>query len=151
MNQAAIARTAKRLVGEEEYRQFPYNDATGKRVTCKPDGNLSWLIGINLETAGSIELAELVVSHFLEKLDKDFSTVWWYPNLDDIRLSVVLDVAFNAGEGGLLHFPKMLAACGAKDWATAKAELLDSAAARNPRLKHRYEILAEILSTGVEA
>lgn len=138
---------AVRLVTEEEYRQFPYNDATGKRVTCLPGGNLSWLIGLNLETAGSLELAELVTGHLLGKINAQLAAFWWYPSLDDARLSVVLDVAYNSGANGLLHFPKMLAAIGAKDWQTAHDELLDSDAARE--LPARYKALAQILLTGV--
>jgi lysozyme len=149
MSVAAIAHTATRLLREEEFMPFAYNDATRKRVSCKPDGNLTWLIGLNLETAGSMELAQVVVCHLLAELDQKLTKFWWYPALDDARLSVVLDVGFNAGASGLLHFPKMLAAIGAKDWPTAQAELLDSDAARE--LKDRYDALAKILLTGVIA
>lgn len=136
-----------RLLSEEGYRQYPYNDATGKRVTCLPGGNLSWLIGLNLETAGSLELAKLVLGFLVGKLNEALASFWWYPALDDARLSVVLDVAYNAGQNGLLHFPKMLAAIGAKDWDTAAAELLDSDAAR--QLPSRYNALAVILRSGL--
>jgi lysozyme len=144
---SAIDITAARLLKEEAFRQYPYNDATGERVTCKPGGNLSWLIGLNLETAGSMDLAEVVVAFLLAKLNAAIAGFWWYAKLDDVRLSVVLDVAFNDGASGLLHFPKMLAAIGAQDWATAKAELLDSDAARE--LPTRYNALGQILLTGV--
>lgn len=147
MSVAAIATTATRLLREEEFKPHPYNDATGQRVTCKPEGNLSWLIGLNLETAGSMDLAQVVVCHLLAELDQTLTKFWWYPALDDARLSVVLDVGFNAGAAGLLHFPKMLAAIGAKDWPTAQLELLDSEAGRE--LKGRYEALGKILLTGV--
>jgi hypothetical protein len=65
----AIDITAARLLKEEAFRQYPYNDATGQRVTCLPGGNLSWLIGLNLETAGSMDLAQVVVSFLLGKLN----------------------------------------------------------------------------------
>jgi lysozyme len=144
---SAVDITAARLLKEEAFRQYPYNDATGQRVTCLPGGNLSWLIGLNLETAGSMELAEVMTAFLLGKLNASLAAFWWYSKLDDVRLSVILDIAFNAGAAGLLHFPKMLAAIGAQDWATAKAELLDSDAARE--LPKRYAALAQILLTGV--
>lgn len=144
---SAIDITAARLLKEEAFRQYPYNDATGQRVSCLPAGNLSWLIGLNLETAGSMDLAEVVTEFLLRKLNASLASFWWYAKLDDVRLSVVLDVAFNAGAAGLLHFPKMLAAIGSQDWATAKTELLDSAAARE--LPKRYAVLAQIMLTGM--
>lgn len=142
----AVDLVVARLTTEEGYRQYPYNDATGARVSCLPGGNLSWLIGVNLETAGSLELARVILAFFLAKLTADLASFWWYHALDDVRLSVVLDVAYNTGENGLLHFPKMLAAIGAKDWQTAAAELLNSDAAR--QLPARYQRLSVILLNG---
>ena len=145
MNATDIA--VNRLITEEGYRQYPYNDATGSRVSCLPGGNLSWLIGLNLETSGSIELAKVIVQYLVNKLNEQFKVFWWYGALDDARLSVIIDLAFNMGMNGLLHFPKMLAAIGAQNWQSAHDELLDSDAAR--MLPKRYQALAQILLSGI--
>lgn len=102
--------------------------------------------GFNIK-AGISEFAAaaLLTAQTQERADA-LAGFWWAKGLDDARMSVVIEVAFNGGIGGLLHFPKMLAAIGAKDWPTAKAELLDSDAARD--LPKRYGALAEILLTG---
>lgn len=73
-------------------------------------------------------------------------TYWWWPTLDDIRASVVVELAFNLGIAGLLHFPNMLSAIGKKDWPTAQSELLDSDAARE--LPARYHALSLLLLNG---
>lgn len=138
-----------RLKPEEEYRQFPYNDKTGKRVTCvTPDsettGNLTWLYGLNLETAGCSELAELVLRWELAQFEKSLLAFAWYVGCNDVRRSVLLDIAFNEGVHGLLHFPSMLAAIAAGDWVTAKAQCH----VEDPRLATRYAVLADLLFRG---
>lgn len=145
----AIDYAFARLKPEEEYRQFPYNDKTGKRVSCvtsdpETTGNLTWLYGLNLETAGCPELAELVLRWALVQFEKSLLAFDWYVGCNDVRRSVLLDIAFNEGVHGLLHFPSMLAAIVAGDWATAKAQCH----VQDPRLAGRYAVLADLLFKG---
>ena len=82
----------------------------------------------------------------LEELQDVLLKYRWYVTLDPIRQSVLLDLAFNNGLSGLLHFVDMISAIGRSDWSSAQSDLLDSQAAReNP---HRYQILAQLLLTG---
>jgi lysozyme len=143
---AASSITLTRLVLEEGKRVYAYDDATGERVRA-PKGKLSIGIGVNLDTG--LDEAEILwlLQHRLGLTEEQLLKFPWYQGLDPQRQSVLLDVGFNAGVAGLLHFPHMLAAVAIKDWLTASAQLLDSEAARTD--PHRYIPLAEILKTGV--
>lgn len=143
---SAVDLALTRLTSEEGKRKFAYNDATGKTVTCRPQGNLSIGIGVNLETGLDDAEIDFLLRHRLESGAAQLTGYWWTTGLDDARYSVVLDIAYNAGLAGLLHFPKMLAAIGKKDWQTAHDELLNSDAAH--MLPARYNALAQILLTG---
>lgn len=139
-----------RLKSEESFRQYPYNDRTGKRITCITDdpetsGNLTWLYGINLETAGSQELGELVARWVLGGIEKYLLAYPWYANCDAVRQSVLLDIAFNTGVAGLLKFKRMIAAITRYDWPSAATECH----VQDPRLAGRYEKLAQLLLTGL--
>lgn len=138
----ALARFGK----EEGVRPFAYDDSTGKRVTCKPAGNLTIAEGINLETGLDIEEIAWLTSHRLTLTDAALRKFAWYALLDEPRGSVFLDVAFNSGITGLLHFPRMILAAQIKNWTVAAQELLDSEAAR--AAPSRYRPLADILRAG---
>lgn len=137
-----------RLKVEEGTRAFAYNDATGKRVTCQPNGNLSIGEGINLETGLDQVERDFLRRHRLDLVDKRLQAYAWYQGLDAPTASVLLDVGYNGGVETLLHFPHLLAAVGARpvDRQAAHDQLLDSKAARE--LPNRYKPLAQILLTG---
>ncbi len=140
----AVDLALARLPSEEGVRKFAYNDATGKQVTCKPDGNLSIAIGINLETGLDAAEIAMLTQHRLGLVEQQLLGYAWYAKCDDVRKSVLLDIAFNEGVGGLLHFPHMLAAIANDNWAEAKAQC----AVQDPRLKARYDALGDLLLKG---
>jgi lysozyme len=127
-----------RLKTDEGFRAAAYRDTVGKLTIgygfCV-DAGISQFAATALLAAQAQERAQALAGF------------WWAKGLDDARMSVVIEVAFNDGLNGLLHFPKMLAAIGAKNWQAAHDELLDSDAARE--LPTRYKALAQILLTGV--
>jgi lysozyme len=138
-----------RLPREEGDEAFAYNDANGRRVSCRtmtPPGNLTIADGINLETGLDKTERQWLLTYRLGKVLTALQAFWWFKDLDAPRASVLLDLGFNDGVQSLLHFPKMLAAIGAKNWPVAAAELLDSDAAR--QLESRYQPLSKILLTG---
>lgn len=143
---------AARGDGEEGVKLYAYDDATGKRVKA-PVGNLTFGIGCNLE-AITLDLVRVVFAYQVRKIDAALQAYYWYPKLDAVRQSVVLDVAFNCGLDSLLHFPKMIAALAVGNWTEAEKQLLDSDAARE--LPKRYgpgadpRLLCNILLTGVQ-
>lgn len=135
-----LARGAK----EEGDEPFPYNDATGKRVTCQPEGNLSIGYGINLEEGLDVEERAWLFRHRAQKVETKLLTFAWYIGLNDVRRSVFLDIGYNNGVDGLLHFHNMITAAAAGDWTTAAAECH----VKNPALAGRYAILADVLYRG---
>lgn len=132
---------------EEGDRQFAYNDATGQKVTCRPKGNLSIGIGINLEDGLDEDERVWLAQHRLLKLSAQLCQFKWYMDLDPVRRSVCLDIAFNAGERGLLGFPHMISALAVKDWQLAQ----ENCCVENQKLnEQRYKPLGQILLTGVD-
>jgi lysozyme len=137
---------SRRLCTEEGVRAYAYNDATGKRVTCRPTGNLSIAIGVDLEVGLDADEIGFLLSNRLAKVDAALRAYAWYPALDEPRGSVFLDVGFNAGVNGLLHFASTIHYATVKDWPNCSAALLDSLAAK--RAPTRYEALSRIILTG---
>ena len=135
-----LARGAK----EEGDESYAYNDATGKRVTCRPDGNLTIGLGINLEDGLDVEDRAWLFRHRAQKLEDKLLGFPWYTGLDNVRRSVFLDIAYNNGINGLLHFPKLIGYAAHGEWLNAKAECHVS----DPRLAGRYAILADLLLRG---
>lgn len=143
----AVTLTLPRLATEEGFRSGLYDDATGLPVKA-PVGNATIGYGFNAQAGISQGLASAILQYQLGDVLKHLQQFAWFGALDPARASVLLDVAFNAGVSGLLHFPHMLAAVAAGDWSTARDELLDSDAAR--ALPGRYGPLAELLLNGQE-
>lgn len=133
----AVDLAVARLKVNEGFRANLYVDTTGHETLG---------YGFNVQAGITQSAAQALLAAQTQDIAATLGGYWWASGLDDARLSVVVEVAFNVGTAGLLHFPKMMAALGAKDWKTAAAELLNSDAAR--LLPVRYGRLAEILATG---
>lgn len=131
-----------RMPREEGERRDGYDDATGKTVKA-PVGNLSWGHGYDLAEIGSRELFDVIDRYLAGKVEAELMPHAWY-QIDAPRQSVLLDLAYNAGVHGLLHYPQMLAAIERKDWTEAARQCTTS----NPKLQGRYEALSRILVTG---
>lgn len=135
----------KRLPAEEGVRRFAYDDSTGKQVTCKPRGNLTIGIGHNLETGLDDEDIDRFLRKDLGKIVSSISQYDWYKLCDPVRKSVLLDMAFNQGVSGLLHYAHMLSAILKFDWETAAGEC----AVADPKLDaSRYAPLRKLLLVG---
>lgn len=134
---SAVDLAVSRLKVDEGFRSQAYRDTVGK---------LTIGYGFNIDAGITQTAAAALLAAQAQEIATTLSTYWWASGLDDARLSVLVELGFNLGVTGLLHFPKMIAAIGAKDWRTAHDELLDSDAAH--MLPTRYAALADILSTG---
>jgi|HubBroStandDraft_6_1064221.scaffolds.fasta_scaffold225558_3 lysozyme len=135
---SAVDLAIARLKTDEGFRATKYLDSVGK---------LTIGYGFNIDAGITQTAAEALLSAQTAALAKTLATYWWAAGLDDARLSVVVEMAFNDGLNGLLHFPLMLGAIGRKDWQSAHDECLNSDAAH--MLPTRYNALAQILLTGV--
>ena len=136
--------------GEEGFREKAYNDATGRTVTCKtmtPAGNLTIGPGINLENGITPEEGRAISRIRLLKMDAALRQYAWYTELDEVRGSVFLDIAYQNGtRGELLHFPHVITAVAAKNWQLAHDMLIASPIGQ--KFAGRYKPLAELLLHG---
>lgn len=134
---SAVDLAVERLKVDEGFRSVAYRDSVNKLTI-----GYGFCIdaGISQTAAGALLTAQT------EECLAALAGFWWAQGLDDIRMSVLVELAYNNGVAGLLHYPKMLAAIGAKNWQAAHDELLDSDAAR--MLAARYGRFAQVLLTG---
>jgi GH24 family phage-related lysozyme (muramidase) len=142
---AAVDICYARLNTEEGRKPFAYNDATAKRVTCQPVGNLTIAVGVNLEVGLDDEEIDWLSKHRLAKRENELVGFAWYRACDPVRQSVLLDIAFNQGTHGLLHYPLMIAAISRHDWEGASAQCHVADAELD---KSRYAPLRRLLATG---
>lgn len=140
----AVDLVLSRLAAAEGRKRFAYNDATGQRVTCQPAGNLTIAEGVNLETGLDDEEIDFLDRHRLELAEKPLLALDWYEGADDVRRSVALEIAYNAGFHGLLRFPSMLHYYAVQDWPSAAKECHVA----DPKLAARYAALAQLILTG---
>jgi hypothetical protein len=138
----AVEVLESRLTSAEGEKIYPYDDATALRVRA-PKGHISWGRGFNLDACGSSGLFAVMERYLLTQLDTQLQHYPWYA-IDATRASVLLEIAYNSGLSGLLHFPAMLSAVSRQDWASAAAECKVT----NPELAGRYEKLARLLLVG---
>jgi len=134
-----------RLRQEEGERALPYDDANGLRVKA-PIGNITWGLGFALEKCGSSRLFDVMARDLIAQCEEQLQAFAWYNQANDVRKSVFLDVAYNAGVPGLLHFVNMIHYASVGNWQCAADQLLDSDAAR--KLPKRYNALASLLVSG---
>ncbi len=131
------AATLERVKDNEGFRAQAYRDTRGR---------LTIGFGFNVDAGISEYAASALCEAQLQELALYLQRFWWTRGLDPVRLGVIVEMAFNLGIAGLMHFVQMLACVGRQDWAGAKAAMLDSDAARE--LPQRYGQLAEIMLTG---
>lgn len=140
---APVEQVVERLLERQEGEEiFVYDDATGKRVRA-PQGNLTWGIGFNLDQCGSHQLFVDMLTSLVRQIETRLKAFAWFEPLPLAAQSAVLDIAYNAGVDGLLHYPRMIAALEAKDYAGAAAQCQTS----NPKLQSRYEELAALIAS----
>ncbi len=113
-----------------------YTDSEGHRTVG---------YGLNLDVGISQRVAFAALQAQLDELHETLTKYPWYSQIDPVRQSVLLDIAFNDGLHGLLAFPHMLAAISRQDWASAATECH----VENPELAGRYQKLSQILLTGM--
>jgi lysozyme len=134
--------------GEEGFRAFPYDDATGLRVKA-PEGNVSIGFGYNLDAGMTLADAMYLCSARVSRIKDTISANAWYSGANAARQSVFLDIAFNQGVNGLLKYPHMLSCATEGDWAGAAAQCTVSPS-EPEGLQDRYRALAAILGSGTD-
>lgn len=92
-----------------------------------------WTIGVGIlidaRKGGGLTAEESawLLQHRLDAKRAELSAALpWFKYLDEVRQAALLDMAYQLGVGGVLKFPKMLAALRDRRWAEAESHALDS-------------------------
>jgi lysozyme len=129
-----------RLNEHEGVRLKPYRDSRGL-----------WTIGIGrcLDTKGiSIQEAKYLLDHDMEEAVMSVvEHIPWAENIDENRFSVLAEMAFQMGIGGLLLFRQTLHYLEIGDYELAALAMLDSKWAKEDSPKRALE-LSEIIRRG---
>lgn len=129
----------EQLKRDEGVKLQPYKDTVGK-ITIG--------IGRNLSDVGiSVAEAEYLLMDDLQRTqDKLYEALPWVRDMDPVRRSVLLNMAFNMGVDGLLAFKNTLYLIQNNSLEAAGAEMLRSLWAR--QVGDRAKRLAKQLVTG---
>ena len=130
-------------------RQQLFRDE-GKRNHLYLDTRGKWTIGIgrNLTDKGlsDNEIETLFTNDLNEALYGVKRALPWVEELDDARLGVLVNMAFQMGLGGLLSFKRMLSYIRVHNYTRAYEEMIDSKwATQTPSRAYR---LAKQMETG---
>jgi GH24 family phage-related lysozyme (muramidase) len=138
-----IVNLADQLIRDEGCKSYAYQDSRGL-----------WTVGIGTcidQRAGCGLTNDEILLLFKNRLalaKAALGTAFpWTAALDDARLGAMENLTFNMGVRKLAEFHNFIAAMKQGDWATAKAELLDSLA--NHQEPARIGRLAIQIETGV--
>jgi lysozyme len=137
----------EQLERDEGKRYDLYDDATSVSIKAGSVVKGNPTIGVGRDLAAN-PLSEGAVQYLLQEdvhiIQEALSQFAWFTALDMIRQGAVINVAFNDGIHGLLHYPHMIAALARSDWPIAAQECTSS----DPRLTARYARLAQQILTG---
>lgn len=127
------------LVLHEGYRAKPYVDTVGK-VTIG--------YGFNLTDVGLYpEESEFILNNRLSKLDEELERALpWLATLDEVRLAVIFDMAYNMGVPTLLTFKNTLRYVKEGNYLQASLNMIQSKWAK--QVGRRSTRLAEMMRTG---
>lgn len=128
------------LKRDEGVKLSPYRDSVGK---------LTIGIGRNLDDVGiSVAEAEYLLLNDLQRTqDALYLAVPWVKDMDEVRRSVVLNMAFNMGVAKLMGFRNTLNYMQRQMWTSAAEEMVASLWAK--QVGDRAVRLAKQLVTGV--
>lgn len=130
----------RQLEGDEGFRPRPYRDSRGK-LTIGYGRNLD-------DTDLSIkEAQQMLYNDMMVAQEGVYRFLPWASKLDDARLGVLINMAFNMGIHSLLAFSKMLAAVEAGNYELAAAEMSDSKWAK--QVGARAQRLISQMRTGI--
>lgn len=129
----------KLLELHEGNRRLPYKDTVGK---------LTIGLGFNLTDVGLYpEEIEFVYENRIRRLANEVERALpWAADLDPVRLTVIMDMAYNLGVPGLLGFKRTLNTVKQGDYALASRQMLESKWAG--QVGRRARRLSEMMRTG---
>lgn len=129
----------KMLELHEGVERFPYRCTAGK---------LTIGVGFNLDDVGLYpeEIAFILDNRINLIRTKLREALPWFDTLDEVRQSVLLDMAYNLGHQGLLKFKRTLGSIERGEYVLASEQMLESLWAR--QVKGRAVRLSKMMATG---
>ena len=140
------------LTADEGFKVRVYDDATGLPIGPGSfvKGNPTIGIGRNVGSRGpglsGSEIASLLADD-LAKLNAQVGALDWWVAMSTPRKAVIVEMAFNLGEAGMLSFVGMIACLRKGDYSGAAMHMLASKWAG--QLPDRVAILAQVMTTGI--
>ncbi len=135
------------LKRDEGFEPKPYRDSAKELGFEGRQGHLTIGYGCNLEEGITSAEGEMLLANRFQASLGDLRKA--YPlltNLDDVRFGVLGMMVYNLGIHRFAKFKKVIAACYAKDFETAAAEMLDSEWAK--QVGARADRLSEMMRNG---
>lgn len=112
-----IDRSVDILKEFEGFRAKAYKDSTG---------HLTIGYGFNVDAGIDERAASALIEHQVTELYADLMRFEWFDNLDEVRQSVLVQMAFQMGVNGLLKFRKTLYYVKGGEYEKAADEMLNS-------------------------
>jgi len=113
-----MSKTAKALIKKHEgYRDEVYLDSEGLPT-------VGWGHLLNVGTSFPKEASQVLFNVDFERAVRDYNTFGF--QLDPVRRDVVINMLFNLGWSRFKGFKQLIGALYVKDWAEAKAQMIDS-------------------------
>ncbi len=126
----------KVLIYDEGFREYPYEDTMR---------NITFGIGRRrVSYKEAIDMCDSDIMWFIEQLNSKLS---FFDKLNNARKMVIVNMCFNIGLAGFMHFESMLAAIERNDFDTAANEMMRSKWAT--QVPARAERLSKIMREGV--
>jgi lysozyme len=131
--------TKPRIKKEEKLVKHLYKDSRG---------NTTGGYGHNFDAKGVSEtIADFMLEEDLtDALNNCVSHISFWDEIDAVRQSVLLDMCFNLGIGGLMSFENMLESLKRKDYKSASEHMVKSLA--YVQAPGRYHTLSQIMESG---
>lgn len=147
----AVERLIAHLKVHEGYREYVYDDATGKPLLTgdtllgNPTIGFGWALN---KRPISRSMADVMLRDVVQEIIFELQhRLPWMKELDDPRQVALYELAYQNGVSGLLAYERTLEFLRRRRYGEAATELLDSDAAR----KHpgRYHVLSDMIRTGL--
>jgi len=107
--------------------QLSRDEGRRPRIYLDTAGKWTGGVGRNLsDVPFSDDEIDLMLSNDVKRAQDGLAQFAWYAGLDPVRQGACVNLAFNLGIAGLLHFPHFIAAMAHQDWVAAAGELADS-------------------------
>lgn len=136
-----------RLRTEEGLMTYIYDDADGQPLIKGKMLRGNATFGVGRKNRISIPEAYILLTNDIEAVDGQLTkALSFYPLIDDVRKTVLIDMCFNMGINSFMNFTHMIEAMRNNDFKTAAIAMMESDWAK--QVGKRASFLSQIMDTG---